>query len=507
MDADARRTIAQAYTETVSPPEHHLRTFNKFLSDDAQAIIDEVSPVETTIDEGGETPPVLTEFGELQWNRPSSQEADGSRRDIYPQEARLRNLTYAVELAVDATISFQRDGQKYVQDEDTVTIGQLPVMVRSDACNLNNLTNDELVANGEDPLDPGGYFIINGTERVLLPSEDLVSNRITTEYTNHRGTQIPVAKTYSQTGNRRLPIVVKLDQENLLQVSASGYSNDLPFTAVIRALGLQTDVEITEQISDDKDIVKLVLGQLEEAEAETTDEALRKLGSEIAGNRDTQTQLERVKRLLDRDLLPHLNTTTHSTERIRSSKARFLCRMANACLELDQGKRRQVDKDHYANKRIRNTGELMKMVFRTALNRLTRDIDYQLKTQLDRGGHPSVSEVIRSDAFTNRLKRHLATGNWPGGRSGVSQRLDRRNHTAAISHLRRLKSPLSRSRPHFEARDLHATHWGRICPSETPEGPNCGLTKHFALSLELSTNSRSDEIVNQLEELGLRRSR
>jgi DNA-directed RNA polymerase subunit B" len=89
--------------------------------------------------------------------------------------------------------------------------------------------------------------------------------------------------------------------------------------------------------------------------------------------------------------------------------------------------------------------------------------------------------------LTERLGHPLATGNWVGGRAGVSQLLDRIDYMASLSHLRRVISPLSRAQPHFEARDLHPTQWGRICPSETPEGPNCGLVKNFAQLVEIST--------------------
>ena len=80
----------------------------------------------------------------------------------------------------------------------------------------------------------------------------------------------------------------------------------------------------------------------------------------------------------------------------------------------------------------------------------------------------------------------------------MSQLLDRIDYMAMLSHLRRVISPLSRAQPHFEARDLHATQWGRICPSETPEGPNCGLVKNFAMSVELSTGVEDEESIKKI---------
>ena len=99
---------------------------------------------------------------------------------------------------------------------------------------------------------------------------------------------------------------------------------------------------------------------------------------------------------------------------------------------------------------------------------------------------------------TDRLQHPLATGNWVGGRTGVSQLLDRNDYISTLSHLRRVISPLSRAQPHFEARDLHATQWGRLCPSETPEGPNCGLVKNFAEMVELSTGIEDTDSVKKI---------
>jgi len=129
----------------------------------------------------------------------------------------------------------------------------------------------------------------------------------------------------------------------------------------------------------------------------------------------------------------------------------------------------------------------MEDLFRVSFNRLARDIKYQLERANMRNRELNVATIVRADVLTDRLQHPLATGNWVGGRTGVSQLLDRNDYISTLSHLRRVISPLSRAQPHFEARDLHATQWGRLCPSETPEGPNCGLVKNFAEMVELST--------------------
>jgi len=250
--------------------------------------------------------------------------------------------------------------------------------------------------------------------------------------------------------------------------------------------------------------VKFMLENLEEADVQTTEAAIETLGQRVASGQGKNYQLKRANYVIDRYLLPHLHEEGVDEEEVRTNKAYYLCRMAEACFELALGRRDADDKDHYANKRLKVSGDLMTDLFRTALNKLARDVKYQLERANMRNRELSVSTVVRSDVLTERLEHPIATGNWVGGRSGVSQLVDRTDHMGVLSHLRRLRSPLSRSQPHFEARDLHATQWGRICPSETPEGPNCGLVKNFAQAMELSQDIEDEQgLKRELSSMGV----
>jgi DNA-directed RNA polymerase subunit B len=179
--------------------------------------------------------------------------------------------------------------------------------------------------------------------------------------------------------------------------------------------------------------------------------------------------------------------------------------MAEQVMHLAFGRRRADDKDHYANKRLKLAGDLLENVFRLAFMNLVRDIKYQLERSHARGREPNLKTAARADVLTERIRHALATGNWPGGRTGVSQLLDRTNYIATVSHLRRVVSPLSRSQPHFEARDLHSTHWGKICPCETPEGPNCGLVKNLALTAEISIGTDEEKVERLFYKLGVKK--
>jgi len=259
-------------------------------------------------------------------------------------------------------------------------------------------------------------------------------------------------------------------------------------------MGIETDQDIVNAVSDDPEIIKYMLENLEESEAANKIEAMEKIGLRVASGQSRDYQVKRANYVIDRYLLPHLgNDEIH-----RIVKAQFIGRMAQACFELALGKRGSDDKDHYANKRLKLSGELMEDLFRVSFNRLTRDIKYQLERASMRNRDLNVTTIVRSDVLTERLVHALATGNWVGGRTGVSQLLDRTDYIATLSHLRRVISPLSRAQPHFEARDLHPTQWGRVCPSETPEGPNCGLVKNFAQLVEISTAAGNEAHIKTL---------
>ncbi len=389
MNREDRRTVSREYFSEDRLAEHHFRSFNNFLERGMQDVVTEKERIETDIGDKEGEEPVFVELGDVRIETPRVREADGSEELLFPQEARLRNITYAAPVFMEMSIVRGGDGS-------------------------------------------------------------------------------------------------------------------VEFVTLVRALGLESDEEIVHRVSDDPEIVKFMLENLEEASVQTEEEAIETLGKRVASGQGKNYQLKRANYVIDRYLLPHLHEDGIEEEAVRINKAYYLCRMAEACFELALDRRESDDKDHYANKRLKVSGDLMKDLFRTALNKLARDVKYQLERANMRNRQLTVSTVVRSDVLTERLEHPIATGNWVGGRSGVSQLVDRTDYMGVLSHLRRLRSPLSRSQPHFEARDLHATQWGRICPSETPEGPNCGLVKNFAQAMELSQNVEDEQsLKRELSSMGV----
>ncbi len=468
----------------------HIDSFNDFIEHRLQTIVDELGKIETDV--GYEV--VL---GKIQVGKAEVIEADGSINKVKPVEARQRNLSYFSPIRLEMTpMKEEKEGAT-----EAVKIGMLPSMLKSKICNLHALTEQELIDAGEDPLDPGGYFIVNGSERALVTIEDLAPNKIMLER-NERYTKVmEVAKVFSRKSGFRALVTVNRTKEGLLDVSFPSVPGSIPFIILMRALGLETDQEIVSIISEDPEILQDVIQNLEEyIDVKTTEAAMEIIGKKVAAGQTRDYRKKRAEQVIDRYLLPHVGTDPEA--RIR--KAYYLGRMALRVLELALDKRGPDDKDHYANKRLRLAGDLMEDLFRVAFYNLTRDIKYQLERAVVRGKEPNIQTAVRADVLTERIRHALATGNWVGGRAGVSQLLDRTNYISIISHLRRVISPLSRSQPHFEARDLHPTQWGRICPAETPEGPNCGLVKNLALACEFSTGYDEIDLEPILYELGVK---
>ncbi|MCH2444441.1 MAG: DNA-directed RNA polymerase subunit B, partial [Candidatus Poseidoniia archaeon] len=258
-----------------------------------------------------------------------------------------------------------------------------------------------------------------------------------------------------------------------------------------------------EAITNNPEMQNLILANIEEIHSTegiyTTQEALEYMERRFAAGQSKEYRKKRINYILDNTLLPHLSTTYEA----RLKKAVFLGRMAREVLELYGGQRKPDDKDHYANKRLKLAGNLMEELFRSGLQALLNDMKYQMERSYSKRKENRIHHAVRRDVLTNKIMHAMATGNWTGGRAGVSQLLDRTCNMATLSHLRRVISPLTRSQPHFEARDLHPTQFGRLCPNETPEGQNCGLVKNLALMVDVSENLPDAQIREILDELDI----
>ena len=473
--------------------KQHLNSYNEFMERGLQSIIDEVGEIEIETAEY----PYRIKLGKIKLQQPRIMELDGSITHVAPVEARLRNLTYASPIMLECNIV---EDDKILESR-FIHIGDMPVMVKSKACILNNLPDTKLVELGEDPKDPGGYFVINGSERVIVGLEDLSYNKIIVDIEETSGNILYKAKVYSSIVGYRAKLELIMRPDSSVVAKIPGSPVDIPLITLIRALGLESDKDIADSVS----LIGMIQDELEPSFEKASDiassrDAIVYISKRIAPGMLEEFQIKRAETMLDWGLLPHLGKNPEN----RHEKALFLGEAACKLIELRLNLISPDDKDHYGNKVIKFAGQMLADLFRTAFRNLVRDMKYQLERSGQKRGINAVAAAIRPGIISDKLNNAIATGNWGRGRVGVTQLLDRTNYMSTISHLRRIQSPLSRSQPNFEARDLHSTHFGRICPAETPEGSNCGLVKNLALSALISVSVPVAEIIEKLFELGVR---
>ncbi len=479
--------LTSIYLRDNSLVKQYLDSYNKFIAGGMQRVIDSQPLIEPQI-QG-----MQLKLGKIRVEKPMITEADGSRRPLYPAEARARDLSYTAPIFLEMTLVI-KGVEKRTED---VYVGEIPVMIKSKVCYLNGKTEEDLLKAGEDPLDTGGYFIINGTEKSLMTLEDLAPNRILVSKDKAKGGV--EAKVFSTRMGFRGRCTVERTNEGKITVSMPSYSKALELIIVLKALGLDKEDKIANAFSEDIEIRNDLLLNLELVEAKNKSQALEVIGKRAAPGQPVDYQTRRAELLLDHYLFPHIGVDASS----RLAKAYYLCRMAERAIYVAYKKRTSEAKDHYANKRLKITGKLMEELFKYAFQFLVKDVTYQIERANVRGRKLSMFVVVRPDALSDRLKYSFATGNWVGGHTGVCQPVDKYNFISSISFLRRVTSPLAKKHPHHKARDLHGTHYGRLDPNETPEGPNCGLVKNLSMFCEITTSGDEKQIEDALKQLGV----
>jgi len=474
--------LVKRYLKEHSPFESNITSFNNFLNHRMQKIVDEMNDNLNNDD-------VEIRLGKVRIGVPNIIEADGSTNIVTPSIARLRNLTYSAPVFVELSVKYGEQS-----DSAEVEVGRIPIIVRSIACTSNGMTKEDMIKNYMDPLDHGGYFIVNGNERVIAMSEDLAPNQPFIE----EGRLGLTLRVFSQRGAYRIPTTISETGEGILDVTFSRLKN-IPAIIILKALGMVKEEEIANRIKQESDC--LVVNLYEFADIKSTDDAMVYI-AEKSGIQGTKKEvLDRVKQRIDSFFLPHIGTDKSS----RIEKAMTLSRLIRLYLKSKENEDIRTDKDHYANKRIKLSGDLMSDLFRVNMGILIRDIQYSLQKITKRKKFYSLKTVAKSTLFTHRIESAVATGSWIGERSGVTQNMDKTNYLAVLSQLQKITSTLPGEQENFAARTLHPTHYGRFCPIETPEGTEIGLRKNLALLAKISTAVNQDEkaVVKKLVDLGL----
>ncbi|KAK1222904.1 DNA-dependent RNA polymerase II [Marasmius sp. AFHP31] len=530
-------TVISSFFEQKGLVRQQLDSFDEFVQNTMQELVDENSDL--ILDQAEQFSGQQTDssrryeikFGQIYLSRPTVTEADGLVVPVFPQEARLRNLTYSAPLYIEMkkrVSSGHEEGGEMVWETENdsgaegtkVWIGKVPIMLRSTFCILRGLQDQDLYDLNECPYDSGGYFIINGSEKVLIAQERMATNHV---YVFAKAQPSPInflaeirsavekgGKTISQFQVKMFHRNQERSLGNVMKATIPYIKVDIPIWVVFRALGVISDRDILEHICYDMQDIQML-----EMLKPCIDDGFviqdREVALDFIGNRGTTTGLSRERRIryaqeiLQKEMLPHVSMAEGS----ESKKAYFFGYMIHRLLLAALERRELDDRDHFGKKRLDLAGPLLANLFRMLFRKLTKDVYRYMQKCVETHKEFNLALAVKHQTITNGLKYSLATGNWGdqkksmSSKAGVSQVLNRYTYASTLSHLRRCNTPLGREGKIAKPRQLHNTHWGMVCPAETPEGQACGLVKNLALMSCISVGSYSAPVIEFLEEWGL----
>lgn len=458
------------------------------------------------------------------------------QRPMYPNEARLKNLTYGFDIfySVDVEVSINR-GDTVIMDKkplpdptgflEDIYMGKIPIMVHSDMCILSNIPMSALPEVGEARHEPGGYFIVDGREKVLISTERRAENIVfLSEIGDNKYGKLAEVKSVSDEAfdfarscrvQREItgPITVRLGQSKafIRENTYKGKKRDVPLFIMFRVLGVESD----------KDIIKMIVGDMTTPLGKQMSESLRDCAQDpiirefrIYNKQMAETYLEQLTSRsksnvsgtsaglveLDKNKISRLSFLYDTIREAclphvgsdYLSKAYFLAHMTRKLILYELGLEDKTSRDTFINKRLDTSGTLMSNLFMISMK---QGMQYHAQRQVRRIYEFSSGEYSGSDGIINIInennyreifdfKTFIASfmGNLKkgivGGKQGVSQQLDRQNYFSVISHVRRITDPIQPGvTPQIPQHQINTTQFGYICPCETPEGGHVGLRK------------------------------
>jgi DNA-directed RNA polymerase II subunit RPB2 len=515
---------------------HQLESYNNFVGYQIIKTIEMFNPVHIKSEQDYDPSSkhysleIVITFENFQIYRPKIHENNGAIKLMFPQEARLRNFTYASAMTIDVNIKYiVRTGtcleniQTLYKTIPKVHIGKLPIMLKSSICVLNQYKHFENTQTGECKFDAGGYFIINGSEKTVLGQERAAENRVycfnisknNTKYT--WSAEIKSVPDFKCISPKQINMMISSKNNgfgNAIYLQLPRIKQPIPLFIVFRALGINSDKNICEiillDIFDTRNKQMLLALQASIIDANKyllQEDCVRYITSfamftPINMDRETgaQKKLEFTMDILNNDLFPHCQNWTQ--------KIYFLGYMANKLLMASFDLIKQDDRDSYINKRVDLTGTLLNNLFRNHFNKVVKDMEKQVIREINTGSWKSsddyeniinltnIYKIIKSTTIENGLKRALSTGDFGvkhtnSNKVGVAQVLNRLTYASSLSHARRISTPTDKSGKLIPPRKLHNTCWGFLCPAETPEGQSVGIVKNLSYMTHVTIYSNS----------------
>lgn len=524
---------------------HQIESYNDFVNNQLERTIQMFNPVTIASDQDFDKKTkkykldIEVTFSNFHLYRAQIHENNGATKLMFPQEARLRNFTYASTMTVDANIKYTVRTGENLENVQTlyksipgIHIGKLPIMLKSSICILNQYSHINNAETGECAYDAGGYFIINGSEKTVLGQERAAENKVYCFNISKGNTKWNwLAEVKSVPDNKcispkqiNLTIASKNNGFGFpIYIQIPRVKHPLPLFVLFRALSVLSDKDICEKIMLDiegGDNNHAILASLQASIIDantvlTHEDAMRQLTSNVMYtpmNMDKETGAKKKRDfatdILSSDLFPHCKTQTQ--------KIYFLGYMTLRLIKCSLGILKQDDRDSYMNKRIDLTGALLNNLFRNYFNKVVKDMSKQVIREINTGSWRStedylgiinktnVYKIIKSTTIENGIKRALSTGdfgikNVNTNKVGVAQVLNRLTYVSSLSHLRRVNTPIDKSGKLIPPRKLHNTTWGFLCLAESPEGASVGVVKNISYMSHITIPSNPESLHIQVE--------
>ena len=469
-----QESIVKRFVNEISLTKQFTDSFDDFIQKRVREVIALQRPIRASTTTEGEEQTIHLKIRGGSIKDPVMLEKDGTVRPIYPNECRIRNLTYSSPLYVDVDIERSNGKNTTIKD---VYIGRIPIMVYSGRCHLSK--KEDRVKFGECDKDPGGYFIVNGNEKSLLGQKASMHNRMITYLKNG----ISACAVKSERNKRVHVTTIKYKDNTAISCTFPRLEEEIPLMVLLMAMG--ADVNEIRKVFDNKQNACLEASYRNLPE--TREEARKRIRIREVYNVGLSED-ERLDNALKNVLVPHMSV---------EDKPVFLVSMIQELLAVATNKVGPTDRDSVANQRVETSCTLLSTLFLHLMIKMCNDTRLLCQKSLPKLKRGITDEKIRtwlskSNSITDGFQYSLATGNWNTTfvdrqqRHGVAQALQRLTYISTISQLRRVSSAVDKTQKLPRPRYLHGSHWGRYCPAETPEGGPCGLETQLTVQSYIS---------------------
>lgn len=463
---------------------HQLFSYNEFVNTNLEKVIRDESMVNINLDNKHR---YVVYFGNVYVAPPCVIE-NREIRKLYPNEARLKDLSYESGVYVDVIELFFDENNKQTRKNITrrVLLAHIPVMLGSELCNLFPLSKEERIQKGECMFDTGGYFIIRGKERVLVSQCRNTYNKVMVFQQNNTSKKTESKYLYtselrsmsSETGHSvSIKCNMPIDKKDIT-FTIPYISTEISAGILFKSMGF-TEKDIISYIGLDNSYSEFLTNIIRASYHITSkDSALSYIGSHHIKSIPEDKRKAYATQVVEIELFPHLGITASIHD-----KAVLLGYMINKLIRTTTKDRKDDDRDNYANKRIETSGILLEEIFRTLLKCFLK----KLIPQIQKRQEILLFMTRTVSSITQGLKHSFGTGSWGVQnnsyiRTGVSQILSRLSYGATISHLRRMMLPVGKEGKNVKIRQIHTSQYGFIDPSETPEGSSVGIVLNFAFT-------------------------